>query len=182
MQTLVDLVITNTLIIQSIDIILHVILQNFSFMIQSPIDEIIAGFITVIINIVTLMHIFFLLFNVLTKYVCIFFSWCQEMVQDYKVIRAIWIFSLLASTILIFMEYTFIHDIKSMIVYNTLRQNCIGYKQEPRYFVNVVFGVTLIVYTFLQIKVVRLVEFYIFAQIKRLFFFLYANSINSFSP
>ena len=169
MQTLVDLVTTNTLIIQSIDIILHVILQNFSLMIQSPIDEIIASFITVIINIVTLTHTFFLLFNVLTKYVCIFFSWCQEMVQDHKVINAIWIFSMLASTILIFMEFTFIHDIKSMIVYNTLRQNC-NEKQEPRYFVNVVFCITILLYTFLQIKVVRLVEFHTFAQIKQRFF------------
>ena len=164
MQTLVDLVTTNTLIIQSIDIILHVILQNFSLMIQSPINEIIASFITVIINIVTLTHTFFLLFNVLTKYVCIFFSWCQEMVQDHKVIHLIWIFSMLASTILIFMEFTFIHDVKSMIVYNTLRQNC-NEKQEPRYFVYVVFCITILLYTFLQIKVVRLVEFHTFAQI-----------------
>ena len=171
MQTLVDLVTTNTLIIQSIDIILHVVLHNFSFMIQSPIDELIASFITVIINIVTLTHTFFLLFNVLTKYVCIFFSWCQEMIQDHKVINGIWIFSLLSSTILIFMEFTFIHDIKSMIAYNTLRKNCIDYKQEPRYFVNVVFGVTLLLYTFLQIKVVRLAEFYTFAQLTSLFCF-----------
>ena len=139
-------------------------------MIESPIDELIASFITVIINIVTLTHTFFLLFNVLIKFVCIFFSWCQEMIQDHKVINGIWIFSLLSSTILIFLEFTFIHDIKSMITYNTLRQNCIDYKQEPRYFVNVVFGVTALLYTFLQIKVVRFVEFSYFCSAQLTFF------------
>ena len=113
MQTLVDLVMINTLIVQSVDITSHVITISLGILAEHPIAENITTFFAVSINIITLIHVFFLLFNVIIKYVCIYFSSIQELVQDNKVIKIIWIFSTISSIILVGMEFFFIRDVQS---------------------------------------------------------------------
>ena len=63
----------------------------------------------------------FLLLNVLTKYVCVFYSTYQEMVQDSKVIKTMWIFVIVASTTFVPLEFIFAHDIQSMNTYKELK-------------------------------------------------------------
>ena len=113
MQTLVDLVLINTLIAQSVDITSNVIMTCWCILSEHPIAENITIFLAISINIISLIHVFFLLFTVIIKYVCIYFSSIQELVQDNKVIKIIWIFSSISSIILVSMEFFFIRDVQS---------------------------------------------------------------------
>ena len=120
-QTLVDLVMTNTLILQCINTLGHVLILNWSLSMSSPKNDITCATFTIIISYVTLCHMLFLLLNVLTKYVCVFYSTYQEMVQDSKVIKTMWIFVIVASTTFVPLEFIFAHDIQSMNTYKELK-------------------------------------------------------------
>ena len=120
-QTLVDLVMTNTLILQCLNMFGHVMILNWSFSVSSPRNDIICMAFTIVISYLTLFHMLFLLFNVLTKYVCVFYSVYQEMLQDSKVIQTIWIFIIIASTLFVILEFIFVHDIQSMNTYKELK-------------------------------------------------------------
>ena len=109
MQTLVDLVMTNTLILQCLNMFEHVMILNWSFSVTSPRNDIICMAFTIVISYLTLFHMLFLLFNVLTKY----FSIYKEMLQDSKVIQTMWIFTIIASTLFVTLEFIFVHDIQS---------------------------------------------------------------------
>ena len=85
------------------------------------------------------------------KYICVYYARFQEMIQDYKVMKILWIFSIPTSVILIFLEFFFIHDIKSMTTFKGLHHQWSA-NQEARYFVNVVFLLTVLTYVFLQIR------------------------------
>ena len=85
------------------------------------------------------------------KFICVYYACFQEMVQDYKVMKILWIFSIPTSAILVFLEFFFIHDIKSMTTFKGLRHQWSA-NQEARYFVNVVFVLTALTYVFLQIR------------------------------
>ena len=96
------------------------------------------------------------------KYVCVYYACFQEMVQDYKVMKILWIFSIPTSAILVFLEFFFIHEIESMTLYKGLRHQWSA-NQEARYFVNVVFLLTILTYIFLQIRLldeIRNMEIY----------------------
>ena len=114
MQTLVDLVMSSTLIAQSTDILGHVFILNWSVFASSPTNDIICIIFTICISLLALFHTFFLLLTVLTKFVCVFYSRFQELLQDDKVIRTMWIFVFIASTMLVLVEFLFIHDIQTM--------------------------------------------------------------------
>ena len=68
-----------------------------------------------------------------------------------KVMKILWIFSIPTSAILVFLEFFFIHDIKSTTTFKGLRHQWSA-NQEARYFVNVVFLLTVLTYVFLQIR------------------------------
>ena len=95
----------------------HVLLCHLAFLLTEPINEYVALFITFLTDTLTLVLCFFFLFNVLTKYICVYYACFQEMVQDYKVMKILWIFSVPTSAILVYLEFFFIHDIKSMTTY-----------------------------------------------------------------
>ena len=121
MQTLVDLVMSNTLVTQSIDIFGHVFILNWSVFASLPMNDIICIIFTICISLLALFHTFFLMLTVLTKFVCVYYSSFQELLEDGKLIRAMWTFVFIASTILVFAEFFFIHDIQSMNTYNALK-------------------------------------------------------------
>ena len=83
---------------------------NWSFSVTSPRNDIICMAFTIVISYLTLFHMLFLLFNVLTKY----FSIYKEMLQDSKVIQTMWIFTIIASTLFVTLEFIFVHDIQTM--------------------------------------------------------------------
>ena len=120
-QTLLVLVITNTLVVQCIHIFGHVLILNWSFSVSSPRNDIICTICTITILYSALFHALFLLLNVLTKYVCVFYSTYQEMLQDSKVIKTMWSFVIIVSTIYVILEFIFIHDFKSMNTYKALK-------------------------------------------------------------
>ena len=132
MQTLVDLFMINTLIVQCIDVITHTILLNLAVFSTHPINKTIAIFLTFVAEIVLTVDICFLLFNVLIKYVCIYHSSIQEMIPDSKVIKTIWLFSIILSLILVITEFEFIHELQTSGIYNCLRHQgpCI-YNESP---------------------------------------------------
>ena len=80
------------------------------------------------------------------------------------------------------MEFTFVHDIQSMPVYNFLLKNW-SQKQEPRYFVNIVFVLTLVLYIGLQIKIKIEIDDHFFdfgtslASSDMFYFFLLTSSL-----
>ena len=68
-QTLVDLVMTNTLVVQCIHIFGHILVLNWSFSMNSPRNDTICIIFTIVIIYSALFHALFLLLNVLTKYI-----------------------------------------------------------------------------------------------------------------
>ena len=120
-QTLVDLVMTNTLVVQCIHIFGHILILNWSFSVSSPRNDIICTTFTIVIIYSALFHALFLLFNVLTKYVCVFYSPYQEMLQDSKVIKTMWSVVIIVSTTFVTFEFIFIHDFQSMNTYKALK-------------------------------------------------------------
>ena len=76
----------------------------------------------------------------------------HERVQDYKILKILWIFSTFVSMFLISLEYVFIHDIQSMTVYSGLRHHWDA-KQQPIFYVNIVFILTILMYIYLQIRI-----------------------------
>ena len=68
-QTLLDLVLTNTLVVQCIHIFGHILILNWSFSVSSPRNDIICITFTIVIIYSALFHALFLLLNVLTKYI-----------------------------------------------------------------------------------------------------------------
>ena len=129
----------------------HVLLCHVALLSTIPINEFLALCITFLMNTLTLVLCFFYLFNVLIKYTCVYYACFQEMVQDYKVMKILWIFSIPTSAILVFLEFFFIHDIKSTTTFKGLRHEWSA-NQEAKYFVNVVFLLTVLAYVFLQIR------------------------------
>ena len=129
----------------------NVLLCHLALLSTIPINEFVALCITFLMNTLTLVLCFFYLFNVLIKYTCVYYACFQEMVQDYKVMKILWIFSIPTSAILVFLEFFFIHDIKSMTTFKGLRHQWSA-NQEAKYFVNVVFLLTVLTYVFLQIR------------------------------
>ena len=113
MQTLVDLFMINTLIVQCIDVITFTVLLNLAVFSNHPINETIAISLTFVAEIVLTVDHCFLLFNVLIKYVCIYHSSIQEMIPDSKIIKTIWIFSTILSLILVITELSFIHELQT---------------------------------------------------------------------
>ena len=180
-QTLVDLVMTNTLILQCINTIGHVLILNWALSMSSPRNDIICATFTIVISHLTLCHTLFLLLNVLTKYVCVFYSTYQEMVQDSQVIKTMWIFVIVASTTFVPLEFIFAHEIQSMNTYKELKVSemlnrifltaftkKINYwyltfdfskqlnwsaKQEDGYFLRYIFLLTVISYICLELKI-----------------------------
>ena len=120
-QTLVDLVMTNTLVVQCIHIFGHILILNWSFSVSSPRNDIICTMFTIVIIYSALFHALFLLLNVLTKYVCVFYSPYQEMLQDSKVIKTMWSVVIIVSTTFVIFEFIFIHDFQSMNTYKALK-------------------------------------------------------------
>ena len=90
---------------------------NWSFSVTSPRNDIICMAFTIVISYLTLFHMLFLLFNVLTKY----FSIYKEMLQDSKVIKTMWSFVIIVSTTFVIFEFIFIHDFQSMNAYKALK-------------------------------------------------------------
>ena len=152
MQTLVDLFMINTLIVQCIDVITCTVLLNLAVWSNHPINETIAISLTFMSEIVLTVDICFLLFNVLIKYVCIYHSSIQEMIPDSKIIKTIWIFSIILSLILVITEFKFIHEVQTSLIYNCLRHQWRA-KQEARYFVNLIFVLIIFIYLYLQIRI-----------------------------
>ena len=152
MQTLVDLFMINTLIVQCIDVITCTVLLNLAVFSNHPIDKTIAIFLTFVAEIVLHVDICFLLFNVLIKYVCIYHSSIQEMIPDSKIIKTIWIFSTILSLILVITEFTFIHEVQTSGFYNGLRHQWRA-KQQARYFANLIFVFIIFIYLYLQIRI-----------------------------
>ena len=152
MQTLVDLFMINTLIVQCIDVITCTVLLNLAVLSNHPINETIAISLTFVSEIVLTVDICFLLFNVLIKYVCIYHSSIQEMIPDSKIIKTIWIFSIILSLILVITEFKFIHEFQTSLIYNVLRHQW-KEKQEARYFVNLIFVLIILIYLYLQIRI-----------------------------
>ena len=111
-----------------------------------------ATYATFMLNLLSLVHTFFLFFNVLIKYIGIYFSSILEAIEDNRVIKITWLFIMTSSFGCLAMEYTFIHDIQSMNVYNILI-NHLNEPQEPRIFVNLVFMLTVVMYIYLQVKI-----------------------------
>ena len=171
-QTLVDLVMTNTLILQCINTLGHVLILNWSLSMSSPKNDITCATFTIIISYVTLCHMLFLLLNVLTKYVCVFYSTYQEMVQDSTVIKTMWIFVIVASTTFVPLEFIFAHNVQSLNTYNELKVSEIlnrniltlnqfdfskqlnwNAKQEDGYFLRYIFVLIVISYIYLELKI-----------------------------
>ena len=152
MQTLVDLFMINTLIVQCFDVINHTVLLNLAVLSNHPINETIAISLTFVAEIVLTVDCCFLLFNVLIKYVCIYHSSIQEMIPDGKIIKTIWIFSTILSLILVITEFTFVHKLQTSGIYNCLRHQWSA-KQEARYFVNLIFLLIISIYLYLQIRI-----------------------------
>ena len=90
-------------------------------------------------------------FFFIKKYICVYHSSVHERVQDYKILKVIWIFSIFVSVILMSLEFFFIHNIQSMTVYSGLRHHW-NAKQEPIFYVNVIFILTILMYIYLQIR------------------------------
>ena len=88
---------------------------------SSPRNDITCATFTIIISYLTFCYMLFLLLNFLTKFVCVFYSTYQEMVQDSKVIKTMWIFVIVASTTFVPLEFIFAHDIQSMNTYKELK-------------------------------------------------------------
>ena len=107
---------------------------------------------TFMLNLLSLVHTFFLFINVLIKYIGIYYSSILETVEDNRVIKMTWIFIMTSSVGCLAMEYTFIHDIQSMNIYNILQHN-LSEPQVARIFVNLIFMLTVIMYIYLQIKI-----------------------------
>ena len=152
MQTLVDLFMINTLIVQCIDAITYTVVLNLAVFSTHPINKTIAISLTFVAEIVLTLDICFLLFNVLIKYVCIFHSSVLEMIPDSKIIRTIWIFSTIISLILVITEFTFINELQTSRVYNCLQHQWSA-KQEARYFINLIFVLIIFIYLYLQIRI-----------------------------
>ena len=152
MQTLGDLFLINALNVQSIDVITHATVLNLAVLSKNPTNENITIFLALVAEVVITVDVCFLFFNVFIKYVCIYHSSIQEMVEDSKIIKTIWIFSTIFSLILVVTEYGFIREIESSLIYNCLRHEWSG-KQEARYFVNLVFFLIVFMYLYLQIRI-----------------------------
>ena len=152
MQTLVDLFMIHTLIVQCIDAITYTVVLNLAVFSTHPINKTIAISLTFVAEIVLTLDICFLLFNVLIKYVCTFHSSILEMIPDSKIIRTIWIFSTILSLILAITEFTFINELQTLRVYNCLRHQWSA-KQEARYFINLIFVLIIFIYLYLQIRI-----------------------------
>ena len=152
MQTLGDLFLINALNVQSIDVITHAMVLNLAVLSKNPTNENITIFLALVAEVVITVDVCFLFFNVFIKYVCIYHSSIQEMVEDSKIIKTIWIFSTIFSLILVVTEYGFIREIESSLIYNCLRHEWSG-KQEARYFVNLVFFLIVFMYLYLQIRI-----------------------------
>ena len=152
MQTLVDLFMINTLIVQCIDAITYTVVLNLAVFSTHPTNKTVAISLTFVAEIVLTLDICFLLFNVLIKYVCIFHSSMLEMIPDSKIIRTIWIFSTILSLILVITEFTFINELQTSRVYNCLRHQWSA-KQEARYFINLIFVLIIFIYLYLQIRI-----------------------------
>ena len=152
MQTLGDLFLINALNVQSLDVITHATVLNLAVLSKNPTNENITIFLALVAEVVITVDVCFLFFNVFIKYVCIYHSSIQEMVEDSKIIKTIWIFSTIFSLILVVTEYGFIREIESSLIYNCLRHEWSG-KQEARYFVNLVFFLIVFMYLYLQIRI-----------------------------
>ena len=79
-----------------------------------PRNYIICPTFTIAISYLALFHVLLLLVNVSKKYVCVFYSVYQEMLQDSEVIQTMWIFIIIASTLFVIFEFIFVHDIQTM--------------------------------------------------------------------
>ena len=126
--------------------------DSFNFNSLQPSSDMLATYATFMLNLLSLVHTFFLFFNVLIKYIGIYFSSILETVEDNRVIKMTWIFIMTSSLGCLAMEYTFIHDIQSMNIYNILQHN-LSEPQVARIFVNLIFILTVIMYIYLQIKI-----------------------------
>ena len=67
MQTLVDLVIIHTLVIQSMNTISYVALCHWAVLSDTPVEKIAAMCVTFLVNALTIMMCFFYLFTVIIK-------------------------------------------------------------------------------------------------------------------
>ena len=67
MQTLVDLVICHTLLVQSVNSVSYVALIHLAVVSSTPVDEHLAMVLTYLVNCVTLTMCFFYLFTVVVK-------------------------------------------------------------------------------------------------------------------
>ena len=152
MQTLGDLFLINALNVQSLDVIIHATVLNLAVLSKNPTNENVAIFLAIVADVVLTVDVFFLFFNVFIKYVCIYHSSIQEMIPDSKIIKTIWIFSIILSLILVITEFKFIHEFQTSLIYNVLRHQW-REKQEARYFVNLIFVLIILIYLYLQIRI-----------------------------
>ena len=67
MQTLVDLVIIHTLVVQSANIIGYVAIYHLAILTDEPVNETIANCVTILVNTLTIISCMFYLFAVLIK-------------------------------------------------------------------------------------------------------------------
>ena len=113
----------NTLIVQFLDIIGKLLIFNWTILIaSSPTHEVVCIFFTIFNSYLALLHTFFLLLTVLTKYGSVFYSTYQDMLpEDSKMIKSMWIFVIIASTLLTFFEFSFINDFEDMNTFKALR-------------------------------------------------------------
>ena len=106
----------------------------------------------VLIKVWSVIHSFFLLFDVITKCICIYFPFVQEVLHDRKVLKFVWIFSILASIILVILEFSFVHDIETTTIYKCTQHQW-KERQQARYFTNFIFIITIIAHVCLQLKI-----------------------------
>ena len=74
MQTLVDLVLVHTLVVQALNIIVHIVLCHWALLAIDPVNEYLAICFTFLADCLTLVQCFFYLFNVIIKVVEKFLS------------------------------------------------------------------------------------------------------------
>ena len=114
---------SNTLIVQFLDIIGKLLIFNWTTLIaSSPSNEVVCIIFTIFNSYLALFHTFFLLLIVLTKYGSVFYSTYQDMLpEDSKMIKAMWIFVIIASTLLNFFEFSFVNEFEDMNTFKALR-------------------------------------------------------------
>ena len=114
---------SNTLIVQFLDIIGKLLIFNWTTLIaSSPTNEVVCIIFVIFNSYLALFHTFFLLLTVLTKYGSVFYSTYQDMLpEDGKMIKAMWIFVIIASTLLNFLEFSFVNEFEDMNTFKALR-------------------------------------------------------------